>query len=68
MSYTENITNSELDQMPQGEGSHYQLRPREAIKPPSRYASHDQMPTNTDKIKILKRKRIGKKGLITKKI
>ena len=58
----------ELDQIQHGKKTQYQLRPRDAIRQPKRYASQDQEQTNTDIIKTLRRKRAGKKGLITKKI
>ena len=50
----------------------YDLRSRDTLRPPSRYASQDQLQMQgqrvEDKVKTLKRKRAGKKGLITKKI
>ena len=57
----------ELDQIQHGEEIQYQLRPRDAISQPRRYPSQDHMQTNADIIKTLRRKRVGKKGLITKK-
>ena len=58
----------ELDQIQHGEKNQYQLRPRDAIRQPKRYASQDQEQTNKDIIKTLRRKTAAKKGLITKKI
>ena len=50
----------------------YDLRSRDTLRPPSRHASQDQLQIQgqrvEDKVKTLKRKRAGKKGLITKKI
>ena len=52
------------------DATQHNLRPRDTLQPPSRYASQEQLQNqaNVTKIKLLKRKRAGKKGLITKKI
>ena len=52
------------------DATQHNLRPRNTLQPPSRYASEEQLQNqaNVTKIKLLKRKRAGKKGLITKKI
>ena len=48
------------------------MRFRDTLRPPGGYASQDQLQIQQqrveDKVKTLKRKRAGKKGLITKKI
>ena len=48
------------------------LRSRDTLRPPSRYASQDKLQIQgqrvEDKVKTLKRKHAGKKGLMTKKI
>ena len=48
------------------------LRSRDTLRPLSRYGSQDQLQIPgqriEDKVKTLKRKHAGKKGLITKKI
>ena len=38
----------ELDQIQHAEETQYQLRPRDAIRQPRRYASQDQLQANTD--------------------
>ena len=52
------------------DATQHNLRPRDTLQPPSRYASQEQLQNqaNVTKIKLLKRKRAGKKGLITKKL
>ena len=57
----------EMDQIQYGEETQYQLRPRGGIRQSRQYASQDQVQTNIDIINTLRRKRAGKKGLITKK-
>ena len=57
----------EMDQISL-EKTQYQLRPRDAIRQPKRYAPQDQEQTNTDIIKTLRRRRAGKKKLIKKMI
>ena len=69
MSFGNNLKSMvELNQVQHGEETQCQLRLRDAIRQPRRYASQNQVETNTDVIKTLRRKRAGKKGLITKKI
>ena len=50
----------------------HDLRSRNTLRPPSRYALQDQLQIQRerveDKVKTLKRKHNGKKGLITKKL
>ena len=52
------------------DATQHNLRPRDTLQAPSRYASQEQLQNQASvtKIKLLKRKRAGKKGLITKKI
>ena len=52
----------------EGGVTQYQLRPRDAIRQPKRYAPQDQKQTNTDIIKTLRRRRAVKKELIKKMI